>query len=367
MRLDTALTLARYVGRRFLYLIPQLSGTSLLGFILVRLIPGDMARQLVGPFPDEAQVDQLREQLGLTKSEPEQYFLYLKGLVQGDWGFSWSAGRPVLDEFGNRLPATLELITITLIVIVVVMIPLGVVSALHDQRRGSEAAATRPRGRRWRSAGRPFLRRSGSRAIDVYGFLAGSFPEFLIGLLLIYVFYTQLGLAPSPTGRLDLALSEPPRVTGAYTIDSLLAFDWAALRSALTHLALPVITLALVYGAAVLKMTRASVGSALASDYIANARAFGLPRRKIAWYALRNALPPIVVLLATVYGFLLGGAVLVESVFSINGIGRYAVQAVTQQDYAPIQGFLVISATFFLLLYLAVDLLTFVIDPRARA
>jgi ABC-type dipeptide/oligopeptide/nickel transport system permease component len=366
MKLETALTLARYIGRRTLYLIPQLIGITLMGFILVRLIPGDLARQLVGPFPEEAQVDHLREQLGLAKSAPEQYFLYLKGLVQGDWGFSWSAGQPVVDEFANRLPATLELITITLVLIIVVMIPLGVISALHDLRSGQEGPSPEPT-RRWRGAGRPFLRRSGSRVIDVYGFLAGSFPEFLIGLMLIYVFYTQLGVAPSPTGRLDVALSQPAYVTGAYTLDSLLALDWVAFRSAVDHLALPVITLAVVYGAAVLKMTRSAVGSTLASDYVANARAFGLPRRKIAWYALRNALPPIIVLLATVYGFLLGGAVLVESVFSINGIGRFAVQAVTQHDYAPIQGFLVVSATFFLLLYLLVDLVTFVIDPRARA
>jgi ABC-type dipeptide/oligopeptide/nickel transport system permease component len=180
------------------------------------------------------------------------------------------------------------------------------------------------------------------------------------------VLFGQLQLVPAPIGRIDIALVPPPPITGFYTIDSVIAGDWRALGSALAHLALPAFTLAFVYAGPILKIARSTMVQALLGNYIMYARANGLPRRLIARYALRNALLPVITMTGITYGYLIGGAVLIEQVFAWGGLGQYAVQAITSSDYMAVSGVVLVTTLFSLLVYLIVDLLYLVVDPRIR-
>lgn len=329
----------KYLLRRFLFVIPQLIGITLITFLLVQLIPGDPARLMLGPLANEESIERLREELGLNRSLPEQYGLYLWNVLHGDLGTSWRSARPVRDDLLDRLPATLELITISLLLAVVIAIPLGV------------RAASKPGG-------------ITDRFSFGYGLVAGALPEFWLGLILIYVLFVTLGFGAAPTGRLDVGVFEPTRITGAYTVDSLLTGNWAAFRSAVSHLFLPVLTLAIVTVGPILKMTRSTMQTMLSADFTRYARVCGLPERLISRYALRNSLPPVVTLVAVLYSFLIGGAVLVEIVFGWGGAGQYAVEGVLNADFAVVQGFVLVAAIISLIVYLIVDLIYFAIDPR---
>ena len=194
-----------------------------------------------------------------------------------------------------------------------------------------------------------------------------SLPVFFTGLLLIYVFYFKLGWAPAPLGRLDVFYSAPPTITGFYLIDSLLTGDFEVFRAALAQLILPTATLAIFSLAPIARMTRASMLSVLASDFVRTARAGGLSSRTvILTYAFRNAMLPVVTTLGMVFSFLLGANVLVEKVFAWPGIGSYAVEALITSDFAPVQGFVLTMAVLYVLLNLGIDMLYGVIDPRVR-
>jgi peptide/nickel transport system permease protein len=194
-----------------------------------------------------------------------------------------------------------------------------------------------------------------------------SLPVFFTGLLLAYVFYYQLGWAAEPLGRLSFLYSPPPTYTGFYLIDSLIARDFEVFWAAAAQLVLPVATLAIFSLAPIARMTRASMLSVLASDFVRTARAGGLPSRTvIITYAFRNAMLPVVTTLGMVFSFLLGANVLVEKVFAWPGIGSYAVEALITSDFAPVQGFVLTMAVLYVLLNLAIDLLYGIIDPRMR-
>ena len=333
------MNLRRYLLRRLVFVIPQLLGITLVTFLLVQLIPGDPARLMLGPLASEESIERLRDDLGFNRSLPEQYGLYVWRAAHGDLGTSWRSANPVADDLTRRLPATLELITISLILAVIIAIPLGV------------WAARRPGG---------VL----DRFSFGYGLVAGALPEFWLGLVLILVLYVNLGLTAAPNGRLDVGINPPPEITGAYTIDSLVTGNLTAFRSAVAHLFLPALTLAIVTIGPILKMTRSTMQQMLSADFTRYARLCGLPEGLVARYALRNALPPIVTLVAVLYSFLIGGAVLVEVVFGWGGAGQYAVQGVLDADFAVIQGFVLLAAILSLVVYLLVDLIYFAIDPR---
>jgi peptide/nickel transport system permease protein len=194
-----------------------------------------------------------------------------------------------------------------------------------------------------------------------------SLPVFFTGLLLVYVFYFQLGWSPAPLGRLDAFASAPPDITGFYLIDSLLAGDLETFRAALAQLILPAMTLAIFSLAPITRMTRASMLAVLASEFVRTARASGLGERTIViTYAFRNAMLPVVTTLGMVFSFLLGANVLVEKVFAWPGIGSYAVEALLQSDFAPVQGFVLTMAIMYVALNLLIDMLYGVIDPRVR-
>jgi len=333
------LKLWRYLLRRLLFVVPQLVGITFITFLLIQLVPGDPARLMLGPLASEETIHLLRDHMGLNRSWPEQYGLYVWHAMHGDLGSSWQSGNPVAKDLRQRLPATLELITYSLLLAVSIAIPLGV-----------------------RAARKPG--KISDRFAFGYGLVAGALPEFWLGLILILVLYVKLGWAAAPDGRLDVGVNPPTRITGAYTIDSLVTGNWAALGSAYKHLVLPGMTLTIVTIGPILKMTRSTMQQMLASDFTRYARLCGLPEKLVGRYALRNALPPVVTLVAVLYSFLIGGAVLVEVVFGWGGAGQYAVQGVLNADFSVVQGFVLVAAIISLVVYLIVDLIYLAIDPR---
>jgi len=332
-----------YLRRRALFLLPQLIGITFVTFVLVRLLPGDPATRILGSLATAEQRAEFREKLGMNAPVWEQYINWMRDLFRGDLGISFFTSHPVVDDIRDRFPATLELITISLIISLLVMIPLGILAGRQTGGR---------------------LSRLADRIVFGYGLLAGAIPDFWLGLILLFVFYHQLGLAPPPLGRLDIGIQPPPTITGFYTFDSLVTGNFQAFSSAVRHLALPVATLVFVYGGPILKMTRQVMSSVLDAPYIEHGRTLGLRDRTVILYALRNSLPPVVTITGVIFGYLLGGAVLVETVFSWGGLGQYAVQAVQNADFTATQGFVLVAAVFSILVYLLVDIAYLVIDPR---
>lgn len=333
------MTVLPYIGRRLLFIAPQLLGIVFVSFLLVKSIPGDPAVLMLGPTATPEAVASLRSKLGLDYSLPVQFWIYLKDLAHGDLGTSWQTTRPVLEDLVQRFPATLELVTLGLLVAILIGIPLGLASAFKEN--GVVA-----------------------RIADLYGLGAGALPDFWLALVLIFVFYTVLQWAPAPLGRIDLAVVPPPPITGMLTIDSLISGNWDAFRSAAAHLVLPVLTLGLINAGPILKMTQSTMEKMLESDFSRYEVLCGIPHRLVVRHALHNALPSVVTIISVLYGFLIGGAVLVEIVFSWGGAGQYAVQGVLNSDIYPVLGFVLFSAIFSLFVYLAVDLIYLAIDPR---
>ncbi|HYF59392.1 MAG TPA: ABC transporter permease [Burkholderiaceae bacterium] len=334
--------MGRIVLRRLLAALPNLVGVVVVTFLLTRAIPGDPAAYFAGGAATQEAVEQVRRQLGLDRPLPEQFLLYVRDLARGDLGLSLTTGQPVLDELLARLPASLEMVLLALVLACAIAVPLGV------------AAATKPGG--WVD--------QLARLVTTAGV---SLPTFFTGLLLAYVFYFLLGWAPSPLGRLDPVWSPPPAVTGLYLVDAAVAGDaglwWACLR----QLVLPVVTMAIFVLAPIARMTRASMIAVLSSDFVRTARASGLSTGTVlVRYALRNALLPVVTTLGMVFGFMIGSSVVVEKVFGWPGVGSYAIDALTASDYAPVQGFVLTMGVLFVLLNLAIDLLYAAIDPRVK-
>jgi peptide/nickel transport system permease protein len=331
---------AAVVGRRILQALPALIGIIVVTFVLTRALPGDPAAYFAGPAADARALAEIRAALGLDKSLPEQFWLYVRDLATGDLGMSISTGRPVVDELLTRLPASLELTLFALTLSVLVAVPLGIL------------AATRPDS--WIDHLCRFLVTAGV-----------SLPTFFTGLLLLYVFYYLLGWAPPPLGRLDIVYLPPPHLTGFYTIDAMLAGDPATAWAAVRQLALPATTLALFTLAPIARMTRGAMLQVLASEFIRTARAAGLSGRTVLFtYALRNAMLPVITTLGMVFSFTLGANVLVEKVFAWPGVGSYAIEALVVSDYAAVQGFVLAMAVLFVLLNLAIDVLYTLVDPR---
>lgn len=331
---------ARIIGGRLLQAIPVIIGVVVITFLLTRALPGDPAAYFAGDAADEASIQQVREALGLDKSMPEQFLRYVGDLLRGDLGTSLSTGQPVIDDLARRLPASLELTLTALLLSCLVAIPLGVM------------AATAPGS--WKD-----------HLCRMFVTAGVSLPTFFTGILLIYVFYFVLEIAPAPLGRLDFIFIEPDAVTGFYLIDSALAGDWETFGGAAKQLILPACTMALFTLAPIARMTRAAMLAAMSSDYIRTARAAGLTRQTVLMrYAFRNAMLPVVTTLGMVFSFALGANVLVEKVFAWPGIGSYAVDALVASDYAAVQGFVLTMALLFVTLNLLIDLAYAAIDPR---
>jgi peptide/nickel transport system permease protein len=330
------------IGKRIVTVIPTLIGVVVVTFFLTRVLPGDPAIYFAGPAATPQSIAEIRKTLGLDRPLPEQFIRYVNDLAHGNLGNSLSTGQPVAAEIKNRLPASAELTLFGLILSVVIAVPLGILAAV---KQGSWIDHT-------------------CRIVTTAGV---SLPVFFTGLLLVYVFYFKLGWSPPPIGRLDAFATAPPNITGFYLIDSLLTGQFETFRAALSQLILPALTLSIFSLAPIARMTRASMLSVLASDFVRTARASGLDDRTvIITYAFRNAMLPVVTTLGMVFSFLLGANVLVEKVFAWPGIGSYAVEALIASDFAPVQGFVLAMAILYVALNLAIDILYGVIDPRVR-
>jgi ABC-type dipeptide/oligopeptide/nickel transport system permease component len=330
------------IGKRLLTVIPTLIGVVIVTFLLTRVLPGDPAIYFAGPAATPESIAEIRKGLGLDKTLPEQFVRYVNDLGHGNFGNSLSTGRPVATEITSRLPASAELTLLGLILSLAIAVPLGILAAV---KQGSWIDHT-------------------CRIVATAGV---SLPVFFTGLLLVYVFYYQLGWSPAPVGRLDAFATAPPDITGFYLIDSLVTGNFETFRAALSQLILPAGTLAVFSLAPIARMTRASMLAVLASEFVRTARASGLDDRTvIITYAFRNAMLPVVTTLGMVFSFLLGANVLVEKVFAWPGIGSYAVEALLQSDFAPVQGFVLAMAVLYVALNLLIDMLYGVIDPRVR-
>ena len=323
--------------------LPALAGVIIATFVLTLVLPGDTAAYFAGPTASPAAIEQIRHELGLDRSVPEQFAGYVAALGRGDMGSSLITGQPVRNDLAARLPASAELTLSGLLIAIVVAVPLGIMAAVRE-------------GSAWDHT---------CRLIVTAGV---SLPVFFTGLLLEYVFYFLLGWAPARVGRLDAYATPPTTVTGLYLVDSLLAGDLETFRGALAQLILPATTLGLFALAPIARITRASMLGVLGADFIRTARASGLaPPVIVLTYAFRNALLPVVTTLGMVFSFLLGANVLVEKVFAWPGVGSYAVEALIASDFAPVQGFVLTMAVLYVLLNLGIDLLNRALDPRLRA
>ena len=332
-----------YILRRLLYLIPQVFVVSLITFVVVRLLPANPAFKLAGPAASAENIHQIEIRLGLNKPIFTQFWIYLNDLVHGNLGNSFVSGREVLSDIGDFLPPTLELLILGLFFAFLIGVPLGVLSALG----GGKGIA--------------------SRFSIGYGLLAGAIPDFWLGLILIYVFYSKTGLAPPPLGQIDTNVVYE-KVTGAAAFDTLVTGNWSGFGSALGHLVLPLVTIVFVYMAPIVKFTRSSIEEIYhGTEFIDQYRANGLSNRAVIFRALRNGLPPVITIVGVLFGFLLGGLVLIESVFAWGGLGQYAVSSIQNSDFSAVQGFVIVAAIFNLAVYLIVDLLYFAVDPRLRA
>jgi peptide/nickel transport system permease protein len=334
-----------YLIRRAIFIFPQLIGIVAITFIVVRMVPGDPARLMGGPYLPKAGLEVIRQKMGLTGSLPEQFMAYITNLARGNLGESWYTGNPVWVDIQARLPATLQLIFLSLLITFVVMLPIA------------SRAAMPGRGR---------LKKVSGKLLIGYGMAAGAFPDFWLGLIMIYVFYAVLGWVPPPVGQLDIALSAPQHITGMYLVDSLLTANWEVFYSNITHSILPVFVLSFVYGGAILKVAIVETNQVKNSQFINFAKVCGLPQFQIKNYINKAVRPPVATISAIIFGFLIGGAVLVEKVFSWGGFGEYAVQAVVNADFAAIQGVVLVSAVLNLLLYIVVDIIYFIVDPRIK-
>lgn len=332
----------RTFAARLATAVPSLIGVVIVTFLLTRVLPGDPAAYFAGPTATEQSIAEVRHQLGLDLPLWAQFVRYVQDLIHGNLGQSLTTGQPVLSEILTRLPASAELVLCGLVFAIGIAIPLGVLAAL---KQGS------------------FI----DHACRVVTTAGVSVPVFFTGLLLVYVFYYQLGWSPAPLGRLDVFFSAPTDRTGFYLIDALLDGDGETFRAALAQLILPALTLGIFALAPIARMTRAAMLSVLSADFIRTARAAGLSTATVVIrYGFRNALLPVVTTLGMVFSFLLGAAVLVEKVFAWPGIGSYAVDALVASDYAPVQGFVLAMAILYISLNLVIDLLYTVIDPRMR-
>jgi ABC-type dipeptide/oligopeptide/nickel transport system permease component len=330
------------IAKRLLTVIPTLIGVVIVTFLLTRVLPGDPAVYFAGPAATPQSIAEIRKSLGLDRSLPDQFAHYVNDLAHGNFGNSLSTGQSVASEITSRLPASAELTFFGLFLSIVIAVPLGIAAAV---KQGSWV----------------------DHICRIVATAGVSLPVFFTGLLLVYVFYFNLGWSPAPIGRLDAFATAPRDITGFYLIDSLLTGDLETFRASFSQLILPAFTLGIFSLAPITRMTRASMLAVLASDFVRTARASGLSNRTvIVTYAFRNAMLPVVTTLGMVFSFLLGANVLVEKVFAWPGIGSYAVEALLQSDFAPVQGFVLTMAVLYVALNLLIDILYGVIDPRVR-
>ncbi|MDR7463258.1 MAG: ABC transporter permease [Armatimonadota bacterium] len=327
-----------YLLRRLLHIIPALVGLSILIFVLSRVIPGDPARLALGPDATAEQVEQLRREMGLDRPLVAQYVRYVGGLFRGDFGFSLRTRRNVAQDIREFLPPTVELTTVAMIIAVGVGMPLGVLAAVHKDRTADHI----------------------SRLLALGGV---ALPRFWVAILLQLLFAYYLGILPT-IGR---GPAPPVRITGLFLVDSLLALNLPAFLAALKHLILPAVALSLGSLAQIARLVRANMIEEMRRDYALAARSYGLPERVIIFkYVLKNAFSSALTVIGLSYGFLLGNAFLVETVFAWPGLAFYGVDSLLFKDLNAVVGVTIVVGVAFALVNLLVDVAYGYLDPRIR-
>ncbi|MBU8544229.1 MULTISPECIES: ABC transporter permease [Roseomonadaceae] len=334
--------MAGLLARRIILVVPLLAVILLFTFLLVRISGGDPVGLLAGPTATTEEIALVRASLALDQPIWVQFGVYMGKVLQGDLGNSWLSNRPVLAEILDRAPATIELMFWGVLIGAGIGIPAGLRAAFRPD--GSFDQTT--------------------RFLSLLGF---SVPTYWLGLIMLFVFFYLLGWAPPGMGRIDLFLTPPDRITGSYLIDGLLAADWEAAGSAFSQLVLPVLCVAIISAAPIIKQTRAIALEVLASDYIRYARAQGLPHGQIRAMALRNSMTPVVTFIGTEITGLVGTTSLIEYVFAWGGLGQYGLSAIIAGDFAVVQGYVLVLALFSVLVFLAVDVFVMLTEPRAGA
>jgi ABC-type dipeptide/oligopeptide/nickel transport system permease component len=334
--------LGRYLLRRVGLSLVTLFGIVVVVFVVSRILPGDAAALRAGPYADDERIEQVRQQFGLDQPLPVQFVDHVTSVARFDLGVSTRSNQPVRVELFERLPASLELGIYAVLLACLVGIPLGILAAR-------------------------FRGRSADVAIRSFAVVGSSMALFWLGLLLLYFGFFRLRWFPGPVDRLPIGVDAPPQVTGFFTVDAVLAGDPGLALTALHHLALPVLTLAIVLAAPILKMVRGAMADTLASDYVRAARSVGVrPREFVLVDGFRNALLPVITAIGIVFGYMLGGNIIVEFIFSWPGVGRYAYQSIQGNDLQALQGFVILVGVLYVTLNLAIDLLYARIDPRVR-
>ncbi|HYB23005.1 MAG TPA: ABC transporter permease [Solirubrobacteraceae bacterium] len=334
--------MGRVVGLRLLGSVGAVFGATILAFVIMRVLPGDPARLILGPLATQHAVDSLRDQIGLNRPIYVQYWRYISDFFRGDWGYSYSDGEGVSKLIGERAPATIELALFSFLFTMLTAVGFALASTYKH---------------------RPIA----DRIVRGAAYLGFGTPPFFLALLLLIVFFTSLHVLPGPEGRLGVQVAPPAEVTGLYTIDALLAGEIGKFWEAVEHLLLPSLALGISSFSFLVRLLRANLLEVSREPFITVARGKGL-RRWTAFrrHALPNAFLPTITAGGLVLGEFLAGSVLIERVFNWPGIGSLVFEAITKQDYAVVQTFILLSAVMFVLVNLAVDLLYAVIDPRVR-
>jgi ABC-type dipeptide/oligopeptide/nickel transport system permease component len=334
--------MARVIGMRLLGSIGAILGATILAFVLMRLLPGNPARLILGPLATESSVKSLGRQIGLDKPLYVQFWRYISEFFRGDWGYSYTDGASVRKLIGERAPATIELAIYSFVFTMIFAVGLALLSTYRH---------------------RPIA----DRIVRGASYLGFGTPPFFLALLLLILFFKTLHILPGPEGRLGVQTVPPPTVTHMYTVDALLAGQFGTFWEALKHLILPSLALGISSFSFLVRLLRANLLEVSREPFITVARGKGL-RRWTAFrrHALPNAFLPTLTAGGLVLGEFLAGSVLIERVFDWPGVGSLVFDAITKQDYSIVQTFILLSAVMFVLVNLAVDLLYAVIDPRVR-
>ncbi len=332
--------MAQYIVRRLLALIPVLFGVSILVFSLIRMIPGDPVIVMLGERARPEDIARLREQMGFNRPVYVQYIEWLGRVVRGDLGTSIINRTPVMDELKQRLPATIEMVLVAMLIGTTVGIGVGILSAIKQN--------------------------SWLDVLSMFGALIGvSMPIYWLALILIYALAVNRKILP-PSARIDVELTVV-RQTGFMLIDTLLMRDLKLFWNAVWHLILPGFVLSTVIMPILARLTRSSMLEVLRQDYVRTARSKGLREQVVIMrHALKNALLPVVTVLGLQLGGLLGGALLTETIFSWPGMGLWTYRAILSRDYPIVQGAVLISATIYVFVNLLVDISYAYLDPRIR-
>ena len=317
-------------------------GVITITFIISHIVVPNPARAWAGDRADKATVAAITARFHLDEPLYTQYYYYMSALLHGDWGVSPSSGQPVLESLLNYVPATVELTISALLIIVLIGIPLGVVAATNRNRLGDHFA----------------------RLVSLTGVAS---PSFLVGLTIQLVFFYYLGIFPESGGRISPFVTPPSTITGLLVLDSLISGNLQALLNSLEHLIMPAFALAFLNLGITSRLVRNSMLEALASDYVRTAKAKGLKKRIVVYkHALKNALIQPVTALSVNVAYLLGGAVVIESIFSWPGVGRYAAQAALSFSLPDVMGVTLVFTIGVVTANFVADILASLLDPRIR-